>query len=82
MDTFGGDRGMAALINANEEEKEEAKVSEIVVEQEETKNINDKEYPKSPKWDDREPFKLLCCSGYGRLRRERNNRQQTRWTRS
>jgi hypothetical protein len=55
MDTFGGDRGMAALINANEEEKEEAKVSEIVVEQEETKNINDEEYPKSPKWDDQDP---------------------------
>ncbi len=32
MDTFGGDRGMEALTNANEEEeKEEAKVSEVVV---------------------------------------------------
>jgi hypothetical protein len=55
MDTFGGDRGMAALVNANEEEKVEAKVSEIVVQQKETKNINDEEYPTSPKWDDQDP---------------------------
>jgi hypothetical protein len=46
---------MAALVNANEEEKEEAKVSEIVVEQEETKSIDDEEYPTSPKWDDQDP---------------------------
>jgi hypothetical protein len=45
---------MAALTNANEEEKEEAKVSEVIVVQEET-DTNDKEYPTSPKWDDQDP---------------------------
>ncbi len=52
MDTFGGDRGMAALTNANEEEKEEveeAKVSEIILVQEENNP------PTSPEWDDQDP---------------------------
>jgi hypothetical protein len=62
MDTFGGDRAMAALMNVNqsggEEEEEEAKVSEVVVVQKETDTIKEEgpypkdQYPLVPEWDD------------------------------
>jgi hypothetical protein len=53
MDTFGGDRGLAALTQANKEE-EEAKACEPVVQEE--KEEEEKSYsPPALKWHEQHP---------------------------